>query len=64
MEKHRVRLGVERLEDRSLPSGGFGWPGEWRSIDGTGNNRAHPEWGGAGGPLLRIVPAAYADGMG
>jgi hypothetical protein len=34
----------------------------YRSIDGTGNNRASPEWGSAGTDLLRVAPAAYADG--
>jgi hypothetical protein len=32
-------------------------------VDGTGNNLAHPTWGGAGTDLLRISPAAYADGV-
>ncbi|MDB5350209.1 MAG: hypothetical protein JWN86_1456 [Planctomycetota bacterium] len=34
-----------------------------RSIDGTGNNQANPTWGSAGVDLLRIAPAAYADGI-
>ena len=37
---------------------------EFRSIDGTWNNREHPEWGRAGTALLRLVPPAYADGAG
>ena len=36
--------------------------GETYSIDGTGNNKDHPEWGKAGSPLLRDIPAAYEDG--
>src|SRR5262245_17729822 len=47
---------VEFLEDRAVPSG-------FRSIDGTGNNTDHPEWGSAGVGLLRTAPAAYADGV-
>jgi hypothetical protein len=35
----------------------------FRSIDGTGNNLDHPDWGSAGTDLLRIAPAAYADGV-
>jgi hypothetical protein len=38
-------------------------PTEVRSIDGTGNNVAHPAWGSAGVDLLRTAPAAYSDGF-
>jgi len=34
-----------------------------RSIDGSNNNAAHPDWGRAGTQLLRRAPAAYADGV-
>ncbi len=34
-----------------------------RSIDGSGNNGAHPEWGSAGSTLRRVAAAAYADGV-
>jgi hypothetical protein len=42
-------------------------PGAWagtehRSYDGSGNNLAHPDWGRAGTPLLRMAGANYADG--
>jgi len=37
--------------------------GPFRSIDGTGNNLAHPAWGAAGGQLLRRMTAAYGDGI-
>jgi hypothetical protein len=37
---------------------------EYQSLDGTGNNRAHPEWGTAGAAYLRVAPARYADGIG
>jgi hypothetical protein len=41
------------------------WPAfEVQSLDGRGNNRAHPEWGMAGTPYLRLAPAHYADGVG
>lgn len=36
---------------------------EFRSIDGSGNNRAHPSWGKAGSTEYRMVPAVYADGV-
>ncbi len=36
---------------------------EIQSLDGTGNNRRHPEWGVAGQPYLRVAPADYADGL-
>jgi hypothetical protein len=48
---------VEALEARCLLDGGF------RSITGFGNNVAHPEWGSADVALLRVAPAAYADGI-
>ncbi len=33
------------------------------SYDGSGNNPFHFTWGAAGADLLRIAPAAYADGV-
>lgn len=32
-------------------------------IGGISNNLAHPNWGSAGTDLLRLTPAAYADGI-
>src|SRR5262245_38516557 len=49
--------GLERLEPRCVLAAGF------RSIDGSGNNDAHPDWGSTGEDLLRKAPAAYADGL-
>lgn len=37
---------------------------EARSLDGAGNNPAHPDWGQAGTPYQRLAPAQYADGAG
>lgn len=48
---------LEPLEPRRLMSA------DVRSIDGTGNNLAHSDWGAAGADLLRTVAAAYADGV-
>jgi len=39
-------------------------PFEVPSLDGGGNNLAHPEWGQANRPYLRVAPARYADGVG
>ena len=57
MKKSPVRQNLELLEDRAAPTSLF------RSIDGVGNNQAHPDWGSAGVGLLRKAPAAYADGV-
>ncbi|MEV4313502.1 peroxidase family protein [Actinocrispum sp. NPDC049592] len=37
---------------------------EVQSLDGSGNNRAHPDWGKAGTGYSRVAPARYADGLG
>lgn len=52
-----IRLVIDQLEDRLQPSATV------PSIDGTGNNLAHPNWGSDGSDFLRIGPAAYADGI-
>ena len=44
------RLKLCQLEERTSPTDVF------RSIDGSGNNLAHPTWGSAGVDLLRIAP--------
>ena len=38
-------------------------PSEFRTIDGSGNNVANPEWGSAEQPLLRKAPQDYEDGI-
>lgn len=48
---------LESLENRALMAADF------RSIDGTGNNLANPEWGSTAEDFLRKAPAAYADGI-
>src|SRR5262245_28096415 len=35
-----------------------------RTLDGSGNNVAHPAWGQAGTQYLRVASANYADGIG
>jgi hypothetical protein len=53
-----ARLLLEKLEERCVPSAS-----PFYSIDGSGNNLAHPDWGSVGQDLLRVAPAAYSDGI-
>jgi hypothetical protein len=48
---------LETLEPRHLMAGDF------RSLDGTGNNLAHTEWGSTNEQFLRLSPAEYGDGI-
>ncbi|GGM59623.1 peroxidase family protein [Dactylosporangium sucinum] len=58
-------LAAERTADRRRPPGrGSGLAFEVQSLDGSGNNRAHADWGRSGRPYSRVAPAAYADGRG
>ncbi|MCE9629525.1 MAG: carboxypeptidase regulatory-like domain-containing protein [Planctomycetia bacterium] len=69
----KCRTGIERLETRSLMTAAPLAPAlpppsaptaiEVRSLDGTGNNALHPEWGSTDEQLLRHSAAAYADGV-
>ncbi len=52
----RLRPQVESLETRCQPA-------VYRSIDGTGNNFHHPQWGSTDEQLLRVGPAEYGDGI-
>jgi peroxidase len=36
---------------------------EVRSLDGSGNNQAHPQWGAVGSEYTRVGRAHYADGV-
>src|SRR5438552_6239476 len=51
-------LSAEPLEARDVPSAS-----PVRSIDGSGNNLAHPTWGADNTDFLRVAPAQYADGV-
>jgi len=55
----------ERLEPRALLAPVVAGPAPLppQSLDGTGNNLMHPEWGSTGEQFLRRSPAAYADGV-
>src|SRR5262245_54739149 len=55
--RHTARFLLEELEARCLLDSGF------RSITGFGNNIANPSFGAANTDLIRIAPAAYADGI-
>jgi hypothetical protein len=49
----------------AAPSAGATVPQfEARTLNGSGNNLAHPEWGSAGSDYVRLAPAHYADGAG
>ncbi len=55
---HKNRMpALEPLEQRNLLAA------DLRSIDGSGNNLAHPDWGSAETQLLRMAPAEYGDGV-
>ncbi len=50
-------VSLESLEPRTMMSSVYA------SIDGTGNNLVHVEWGSTGENFLRTAPAAYGDGI-
>ncbi len=57
--RHRTaRFDLEALENRTHLS-----VTTYEPIDGVGNNINHPSWGSAGSDLIRLAPAAYADGI-
>jgi hypothetical protein len=43
-------------------SAGAGAPPVDRTLDGSGNNPLHPDWGQSNTQYLRVAPANYADG--
>src|SRR5688500_2986370 len=51
---------AEPLEPRRLMAATPAIPAP---LDGVGNNVANPAWGAAGQTLIRVAPAAYADGV-
>src|SRR5262245_54600169 len=53
-----LRPCAETLEPRCLMSASI-----YRTIDGTGNNLLHPDWGSTDEQLIRVAPAEYADGV-
>ncbi|WP_327009399.1 peroxidase [Dactylosporangium sp. NBC_01737] len=60
-----AEITADRVSGRQRPPGrGGGIDLEVQSLDGSGNNRAHPRWGRAGLPYSRVAQARYADGRG
>ena len=53
----RDRAWAARLLAELFPIG-------FATLDGSGNNRRHPEWGQADRPYSRVAAARYADGAG
>lgn len=65
------RFGRGRFDERGRgdDGGGFGRPDAgpdliFRTVDGSGTNAANPDWGAVGQELVRLVPAAFEDGIG
>ncbi|MEM7228468.1 MAG: peroxidase family protein [Planctomycetota bacterium] len=65
-ERSPVQRPPQRPSDTSIVPPTMGgpaqFPQEFRTIDGTFNNLQNPLWGSTGTNLLRLMPAAYADG--
>ena len=55
-KRHRVRFKHFHKKNARFPF-------HFRTIDGTNNNRSHPEWGSANTELLRLTTIDYRDGM-
>ena len=52
---------VDRPDDNRAPIR-IDRPGEVRTVDGSGNNQANPDWGAAEHPFRRAMRARYANG--
>lgn len=64
LRPRRSQLSLEVLEERCLLSSSTLVPlGDFRPITEVGNNVKNPTLGTAGTDLLRISPAAYANGF-
>lgn len=57
----KVKKGKVKLPGRGRSAV---FPKHLRSVDGSSNNKANPTWGSVGVEFLRLVPSAYADGVG
>ncbi len=61
-----VTAAVVLFSGINVLSGGanaYAGPFEVQSLDGSGNNLAHPNWGKAGNAYPRVAAADYADGL-
>ena len=54
----RSASALDAPQEAAAPAVAF----EIQSLDGTGNNQAHPTWGKSGLPYSRVAPTRYADG--
>ncbi len=61
LRPHRRLHALPRRDTMAGPTGAAAT--SFRPISGAGNNAARPTWGTAGTDLLRVSPAAYADGV-
>lgn len=61
-ESDRTSSVVQREHTERQAERGSGIDGQFRSIDGSGNNLLDPLMGSAGIEFLRMVPVAYSDG--
>jgi len=62
--KKFAHYSAEILEQRSMLSASAVLPANAvEPIGGTGNNMSNPTWGAAGNDLIRLSPAAYANGI-
>ncbi len=57
MPPNKKKMGSVKMGQRTIE-----FPDEFRTIDGTGNNLTHPEWGASEVPFLRRTTVDYADG--
>jgi len=72
--RHRVRrtlaavavagLSAATVVVSNAPAAQAALPFEVENLNGSGNNVAHPTWGQAGQPYLRVGAARYGDGIG
>src|SRR5438132_8204339 len=58
-----VGVAVQSLDSRQLMSVASTIVPAVESIDGSGNNLLHPDWGPAGSTVLRLVASEYGDGI-
>src|SRR3989442_8271037 len=66
--RDRSRMGVLALAVTMIVLAITTTPGDaatfaFRTLDGSGNNLPHPEWGRANTLYLRVAPTNYADGI-
>ena len=62
-DPNRQRDTTNESDRRSMNSFTQGFPKEYRTIDGFGNNQAEPRWGSAEIPYLRLTLVDYLDGL-